>query len=263
MDLSGKVALVTGAASGLGKGIAECLAREGASVVVADIDERKAVQTAEWLVAQAHHTHVLVVKVDVSKEPEVCEAVKRTVDHFEHIDILVNNAGVPCRPSYPFINNTEEDWDRVLDINVKSIHFFAKAVWPYFTEQKSGRIINIGSIAGPINGLMKVPYSVSKSAVISLSRILAKEYAPYNVTVNAVNPGIIWTPFWAEFLAPHFESQGKDMKEVFDSRVKALVPLGRPQTPEDIGYAVTFLASDRAKNITGQVLNVDGGVVMW
>lgn len=263
MQLKDKVAIVTGAGSGLGKAIACRLAHEGARVVVADVNKKKALQAARDIagLVRADCANIRGIKVDVAKTSEVKALIKRTRASFGRIDILVNNAGVPCRVGYPFTNNTEKDWDRVWDVNVKSIFRTAKAVWPYFTKQKAGRIINIASIAGPINGTMKPPYSVSKMGVISFTRILAKEFAPYGVTVNAVSPGIIWTPFWAKELAPYFP--GKSMRDVFDERVQALVPMKREQTPEDIAYAVLFFASDEAKNITGQVLSVDGGVVMW
>jgi NAD(P)-dependent dehydrogenase (short-subunit alcohol dehydrogenase family) len=185
---------------------------------------------------------------------------------FGRLDILVNNAGVASRPGMPFTNNTEADWDHVFAVNVKSIFLLTKALAPHFMERRQGRIINIASIAGPIAAVTMPPYSVSKMGVITFTRILAKELAPYNVTVNAICPGVLWTDFW-QGLAAHIAEtnpafKGMTPRQVFDKRVKDLIPMGREQTPEDIGWAAVFLASDQARNITGQALNVDGGTVM-
>ena len=141
-----------------------------------------------------------------------------------------------------------------------------KALAPYFIERKAGRIINIASIAGPLASLTMPPYSVAKGGVITFTRVIAKELAPHGVTVNAICPGVLWTGFWqklAQYIAdtnPAFK--GMTARQVFDKRVGDVVPMKREQTPEDIGYAAVFLASEEARNITGQALNVDGGSVM-
>jgi len=178
----------------------------------------------------------------------------------------VNNAGMASAPGMPFTNNSEEDWDRTYQVNLKSVFLMCKAIAPYFIERKAGRIINIASIAGPLAALTMPPYSVAKGGVITFTRVIAKELAPHGVTVNAICPGVLWTAFWeklAQFIAdtnPAFK--GMTARQVFDKRVGDVIPMKREQTPEDIGYAAVFLASEEARNITGQALNVDGGSVM-
>jgi meso-butanediol dehydrogenase/(S,S)-butanediol dehydrogenase/diacetyl reductase len=166
----------------------------------------------------------------------------------------------------PFTNNTEEDWDRTFAVNTKSVFLTCKAIAPHFIERKAGRIVNIASIAGPISAPTMPPYSVAKMGVITLTRIIAKELAPHGVTVNAICPGVLWTDFWQKLAAHLAETnpvfKGMTARQVFDKRVADITPMKREQTPEDIGWAAVFLASDEARNITGQSLNVDGGVVM-
>ncbi len=182
------------------------------------------------------------------------------------IDILVNNAGSACPPGNPFTRNEEADWDLVWAVNVKSIFFACKAIAPYFIARKAGKIINIASIAGTMNSPNMPPYSVSKMGVVTFTKIVAKEMAQHNVNVNAICPGILWTQFWQEtaerLSRPGAPFAGMEPRAVFDNRVNAVIPMKREQTPEDIGWAVTFLASEEARNITGQALNVDGGSVM-
>jgi len=208
----------------------------------------------------------LALECDVTRQADIDRIVGKALETFGRLDILVNNAGVASRPGMPFTNNTEADWDQVFAVNVKSIFLLAKALTPHFMERRQGRIINIASIAGPISAVTMPPYSVSKMGVITFTRILAKELAPHNVTVNALCPGVLWTDFW-QGLAAHIAEtnpafKGMTPRQVFDKRVKDLIPMGREQTPEDIGWAAVFLASDQARNITGQALNVDGGTVM-
>ena len=184
---------------------------------------------------------------------------------FGKIDILVNNAGVACNPG-SFVVSQESDWDKVWAVNVKSVFFAGKAIAPYFMERKAGKIINIASIAGPMNSQNMPPYSVSKMGVITLTKVMAKDMAPHGVNVNAICPGVLWTAFWHGLAAQMAKNlpafAGKTPREVFENRVEAIVPMKREQTPEDIGWAAVFLASDQARNITGQALHVDGGVVM-
>ncbi|MBI2000301.1 MAG: 3-oxoacyl-ACP reductase FabG, partial [candidate division NC10 bacterium] len=261
MRLAGKVAIVTGGAQGIGRGIVLCMAKEGADIAIADLKVEEAAKVADEVKALGRKA--LAVKADVTKQADF-EALFETVKkELGKIDILVNNAGVACKPGLPFTNNTEEDWDRVHAVNVKSIFFACKAIAPYFIERKAGRIINIASIAGPMNSPSMPPYSVSKMGVITFTKIVAKELAAHDVTVNAICPGILWTAFWqelAETMArtnPQFA--GMMPRQVFDSRVQAVIPMKREQTPEDIGWAAVFLASDEARSITGQALHVDGG----
>ena len=264
MRLAGKVAIVTGGAMGIGRGIARCMAKEGADIAIADLQIEPAAKVADEVKALGRKA--LVVKTDVTKEADFPALFEKVRKELGRIDILVNNAGVSCKPGLPFTNNTEEDWDRVYDVNVKSIFFGCKALAPYFTERKAGRIINIASIAGTMSSPVMPPYSVSKMGVITFTRIVAKELAPHGITVNAICPGILWTAFWQD-LAVHMakanpQYAGMTPRQVFESRINAVIPMKREQTPEDIGWAAVFLASEEARNITGQALHVDGGVVM-
>jgi len=264
MRLAGRVAIVTGGAMGIGRGIVLCMAREGADVAIADLQVEPAAKVADEVKTLGRKA--LVVKTDVSKERDFQALFDRVKTELGGIDILVNNAGVACKPGLPFTNNTEEDWDRVHAVNVKSIFFACKAIAPYFIEKRAGKIINIASIAGPMNSPSMPPYSVSKMGVITFTKIVAKELAAHGINVNAICPGVLWTAFWQETAERMAQGGGQyagmTPRQVFETRVNAIVPLKREQTPEDIGWAAVFLASDQARSITGQALHVDGGVVM-
>ena len=264
MRLAGKVAVVTGGAMGIGRGIVLCMAKEGADIAIADLQAEAAGKVADEVKALGRKA--LAVRTDVTKAGDFEALFERAKRELGGIDILVNNAGVACQPGLPFTNNREEDWDRVYAVNVKSIFFACKAIAPYFIERKAGRIINIASIAGPMNSPSMPPYSVSKMGVITFTKIVAKELAAHGINVNAICPGILWTAFWQETAERMAKGGGQyagmTPRQVFESRVAAVVPMKREQTPEDIGGAAVFLASDDARNITGQTLHVDGGVVM-
>ena len=264
MRLAGKVAVVTGGGSGIGRGIVLAMAREGADVVIPDIQVLNAEKVAGE--AKGLGRKVLAMKTDVTSAADVKTMVDRTRETFGKIDILVNNAGAAGPPGMPFTNNTEEDWDRTFAVNTKSVFLTCKAITPHFIDRKAGRIVNIASIAGPISAPTMPPYSVAKMGVITLTRIIAKELAPHGITVNAICPGVLWTDFWQKLAAHLAETnpafKGMTARQVFDKRVGDITPMKREQTPEDIGWAAVFLASDEARNITGQALNVDGGVVM-
>jgi NAD(P)-dependent dehydrogenase (short-subunit alcohol dehydrogenase family) len=264
MRLADKVAVVTGGGSGIGRGIVLCMAREGADIAIPDLQVENAQRVAEEV--RGLGRKALAIKTDVTRAVDVNGMLKRVREEFGRVDILVNNAGVASPPGMPFTSNVEEDWDRVYAVNVKSIFLTCKAIAPYFIERKAGRIINIASIAGPLAAATMPPYSVSKMGVITFTRIVAKELAPHGVTVNAICPGVLWTAFWeglAAYIAktnPAFA--GLTPRQVFEKRVADIIPMKREQTPEDIGWAAVFLASDEARNITGQALCVDGGAVM-
>jgi NAD(P)-dependent dehydrogenase (short-subunit alcohol dehydrogenase family) len=264
MRLAGKVTIVTGGAMGIGRGIVLCMAREGADVAIADLQVEAAGTVADEVKGLGRKA--IVLKTDVTREADFQALFDRVRKDLGKIDILVNNAGVACKPGLPFTNNTEADWDQVWAVNVKSIFFACKAIAPYFIERKAGKIINIASIAGPMNSPVLPPYSVSKMGVVTFTKIVAKDLAVHGINVNAICPGILWTAFWQEMAAtlvkinPQFA--GMTPRQVFDSRVQAVIPMKREQMPEDIGWAAVFLASDEARNITGQALEVDGGVVM-
>ncbi|MBI3636136.1 MAG: SDR family oxidoreductase [Candidatus Rokubacteria bacterium] len=264
MRLAGKVAIVTGGGSGIGRGIALAMAREGADVAIPDIQVLNAEKVADE--AKALGRKSFGMKTDVTSATDVKVMVDRVREVFGKIDIIVNNAGMASPPGMPFTNNTEEDWDRTFAVNTKSVFLTSKALAPYFIERKAGRIINIASIAGPLAALTMPPYSVAKGGVITLTRVLAKELAVHQVTVNAICPGVLYTAFW-EKLAAHIAATnpafaGMTPRQVFEKRVNDLVPMKCEQTPEDIGHAAVFLASDEARYITGQALNVDGGCVI-
>src|SRR5205809_3338733 len=182
--LAGKVAIVTGGGSGIGRGIVLTMAKEGADIAIPDIQVLNAEKTADEVKALGRR--VLAMKCDVTSSADVRLMVDRTRDVLGRIDVLVNNAGIASPPGMPFMNNTEEDWDRTFAVNTKSVFLPCKAVTPYFIERKAGRIVNIASIAGPMSAPTMPPYSVAKMGVITLTRIVAKELAPHGVTVTAI-----------------------------------------------------------------------------
>jgi NAD(P)-dependent dehydrogenase (short-subunit alcohol dehydrogenase family) len=264
MRLSGKVAIVTGGGSGIGRGIALAMAREGADIAIPDIQIVNAEKVAHEV--QALGRKCVPMRTDVTSSADVKAMVDRTRDALDRIDILVNNAGMAAPPGMPFTNNTEEDWDKTFAINTKSVFLTCKAIAPYFIERKAGRIINIASIAGPLAAPTMPPYSVAKGGVITFTRVVAKELAAHGITVNAICPGVLWTEFWQK-LAAHIANTnpafaGMTPRQVFDKRIGDIIPMKIEQQPEDIGWAAVFLASDEARYITGQALNVDGGCVM-
>jgi meso-butanediol dehydrogenase/(S,S)-butanediol dehydrogenase/diacetyl reductase len=265
MRLAGKVAMVTGGGSGIGRGIALAMAREGADISIPDIQPINAEKVAEEVKALGRKA--VAMKADVTSAADVKSMVDRTRDALGKVDILVNNAGMASRPGMPFTNNTEEDWDRTFAVNTKSVFLTCKALAPYFIERRAGRIINIASIAGPLSATTMPAYSVAKEGVITFTRVVAKELAPHRITVNAICPGVLYTDFWQK-LAAHIAAtnpafKGMTPREVFEKRVNDIVPMKCEQTPDDIGWAAVFLASDEARYITGQALMVDGGCVMW
>jgi 3-oxoacyl-[acyl-carrier protein] reductase len=245
-ELKDKVAIVTGAGQGIGKAISLTLAKKGAKVVVADISEKRfeAVRTIEETGSQA-----FAVKCDVSNRRDVENAVKETLSKFGHVDILVNNAGM--YPFKPFAEMTEEDWDKVLNVNLKSVFYFSRSVLPTKIKQGHGRIVNIASIAGFVVGFSGLAhYSASKAGIVGFTRSLALEVAQQGITVNAVAPGPIETP-GTKTLDPNLYEQTR----------KAL-PVGRWGQPEDIAELVAFLAGDQSSFITGQCIVADGGYTL-
>ena len=249
-SLEARVALITGAGSGIGRGIASVLAREGATLVLTDLDEDRARAVADELGATALHQ-------DVTSWTSSQAVVDHTLKSHGQIDILVNNAGVSR--SVPFHELDEAEWDRVHNVNVKGVFLTTRAVVPHMMQRRRGSIISISSMVGKEAIPLFVHYSASKFAVIGLTQGLAKELAPYGIRVNAVCPGVVRTPLWDPLLDQLSQSKGISRDEAWQEFVDA-IPLGRPQEPEDIGEVVAFLASERARNMTGQGVNVTGGM---
>jgi NAD(P)-dependent dehydrogenase (short-subunit alcohol dehydrogenase family) len=246
------------------------LAKEGAHVVIGDINMELAEKTAAKVRETGRKSHV--VKTDVRLKDQCKNLMETTLKEMGRIDILVCNAGVGgfihrLDSQEPSIleNISEADWDLTIDVNLKGVFLCNQAVTPYFKQQKKGKIINISSIGGR-KGVDFVPhYSASKAGVIVWSQGIALQLAPYHINVNTICPGIIWTTMWEqgakilEHTNPQFK--GMELKDIFNAMVQHMIPMGRPQTPTDIGNAVVFLASDEASEITGQALNVCGGAM--
>lgn len=258
------LAIVTGAGSGIGRAIANRLAADGHAIAVLDIDLPSAQKVAQEIIGNAGRAAGF--KCDVSRETEVNSAVEAARAQFGLVRILVNAAGVATNPGLPFTNNTEADWDRTLNVNLKSVFFLSKAVTEDLKQAGDGRIVNISSITGVINAPYMPPYSVSKAAINSLTKVMARDLAPHGVAVNAVCPGFVWTGMWDELGRKMAEAskgeQGANPQEVFAQRIRTLVPMQREQTAEEIADTVAFLCSRSARNITGQIISVDGGVTI-
>ena len=246
MRLTGKVALVTGAAQGIGRAIALLLARNGADIVVSDINLEKAEETAKEI--RAIGPKATAVKVDVSNLSDVERMVEAIIEKLAKIDILVNNAGI-TRDKL-ILRMTEEDWDAVLGVNLKGTFNCTKTVIRHMAKQRSGKIVNIASVVGEMGNAGQANYSASKAGVIGLTKTIAREYAQRGINVNAIAPGYIETP-----MTDALPEKAKD-------ELKKLIPMERLGKPEDVAEAVLFLVCEESSYITGQVLNVNGGIYM-
>ncbi|WP_088069403.1 3-oxoacyl-[acyl-carrier-protein] reductase [Gottfriedia luciferensis] len=245
--LNGKVALVTGGSRGIGKAIALSLAKNGANVVVNySGNEAAAQQVVEEITALG--VKAIAYKANVSNSEEVATLVKNTVDEFGSIDILVNNAGI-TRDGL-LLRMKDSDWDDVIDTNLKGVFNCIKAAAKFMSRQRNGRIINISSVVGQIGNPGQMNYVAAKAGVLGLTKTAAKELASRNITVNAIAPGFIETDMTNE------------LNEQIRNQMLANIPLQSFGQPEDIAHAVVFLAMDASRYITGQTINVDGGLVM-
>ncbi len=247
MSFEKKSAIVTGAAKGIGKGIALALAKEECNVVVSDIDQKEAEKVAEEI--RKMGPKALAIQCDVSKKEEVANLFSKTVQEFGKLDILVKNAGI--YPFKTFSEMEESDWDKVMNINLKSTFLCSKEAAKVLPE--GGRIVNISSIAAFVGFEGLVHYCATKGAINAMIRALALELAPKKITVNAVAPGAIDTPGAAQ------PNQPRTAAEETKKQTVAMIPLSRMGLPEDIANAVVFLASEKSNYITGQTIIVDGG----
>jgi meso-butanediol dehydrogenase / (S,S)-butanediol dehydrogenase / diacetyl reductase len=256
-ELEGLTTIVTGAGHGIGAGIAKVLAREGARVALTGRNLERLHATAQEVVAAGGEAIALVH--DVASPASCAEVVAQARETFGAIDALVNNAGISQR--LPFRDIDEQTWDRVLDVNLKGTYLMVKAVLDEMLERGSGQIVNVASLIGKVGAPLFGHYVASKFATIGLTQSLAAELAPHGIRVNAVCPGTIRTAIWDEELRAVAAEEGVSVEDAWQQALDA-IPLGRPQEPEDIGEVVAFLCSQRARNITGESININGGQLM-
>ena len=247
MKLKDRVAIVTGGARGIGKAIALAFVGEGAKVALVDVDKEKLEILKNEI--EKKKGKVITISRDITKSSEVTVMVDQVRKTFGRVDILVNNAGIIRRGTIETV--TEEDWDRVIEVNLKGTFNCCKAVVETMKSQRYGKIVNISSIAGKLGDITSAPgYGTSKAGIDALTKTLARQLAPYGVNVNAVSPHAIET----EMSAQWSEERRKE--------IIASIPLGRLGKPDDVAEAVLFLASDSASFITGEILDVNGGALM-
>ncbi|MBM86003.1 MAG: hypothetical protein CMM47_08270 [Rhodospirillaceae bacterium] len=257
MTLVGKVALVTGAGTGIGEATASAMAAMDATVVASDIDMAAAEATAE-AIRNAGGKAIAIV-ADVGDKDAVDRMIVGTLEACGQLDVIVNNAGVTRRARVMDI--TEADWDRIYRVNAKGVFLCLQAAARVMIDADGGRIINIASIAGKgYAGTSNAAYAASKGAVISLTKTAAQQLGAHNINVNAICPGVTRTALSNENLRVRAQQEGLDLETMEKRRTEA-IPLGRPNDPNDIAQMAVFLASPAARNITGQSYNVDGGIV--
>ena len=257
MVLTDRVAIVTGAGNGIGRAIALAMARAGARVVAADVDGGAAKATADAAAGLGGKS--LALDTDVGDLAAIDRMALRAVEAFGRVDVLVNNAGVTRRAG--IMDLTEQDWDRIMRVNGKGVFFCLQRVAREMIPRGGGTIINIASVAGKgYVGASNAIYATSKGGVIALTRLAALQLARHKITVNAICPGVTVTALSEANLAVRARDEGVSAEEMRRRR-DAVIPLGRANEPEDVAALAVFLASPGARNITGQSLNVDGGLV--
>lgn len=254
-NFGGRVVLVTGGGRGLGRAIVERFAREGATVAFCDLNEKNLQEVRKSLKDEGKN--VTPFTCDVTKQAQIEEMVENVVQGFGKIDVLVNNAGIN-RPHYLW-EFPEEDWDRIMEVNLKSVFLMCRAVAPHMMERRSGKIINMSSKSGGKAGSVTASgYTASKAGIVGFTRSIALELAPFNINVNAVSPGIVFTGMWDEFGELYAQKNNIPLQELHH-HYESKIPLGRAQTPESIAGVVTFLASDDASDIAGEQIFITGG----
>lgn len=247
MKLENKVSIVTGAGRGIGREIAELFAKEGSGVAICDVNE-EALFAVKEKIEETHGKKVFAQKVDVVSFREVEDFVKKTLDNFGSLDILVNNAGI-TRDNL-VLRMSEEEWDMVLDINLKGAFNCIKAVSRPMMKQRSGKIVNMASVIGVMGNAGQANYSASKGGLIALTKTVAKELGSRNINVNAIAPGFIKTD-----MTDKLSSESRE-------KLLDIIPLKRMGEPRDVANLALFLASDESAYVTGQVIKIDGGMVM-
>jgi len=245
MDLSNRVAIVTGSGRGIGQAIALKLAEVGATIVINDIGEASSINSVAAEI-RAMNRESLAILADVSLSSDVDRLVEETIATFGKVDILVNNAGITR--DQLVLRMSDEDWDKVINVNLKSVFLCTRAVLKHMIKQRWGRIISIASIIGIVGNPGQANYASAKAGIIGFTRTIAKEVASRGITANAIAPGFIDT------------GMTQQLKEDWKEELKRRIPLGYFGTPRDVAEVVAFLASEEARYITGQVLNVDGGM---
>jgi len=246
LELKDKVALVTGGAQGIGKAVALLLAQHGADIAVSDVNLQRAEETAGEIRALGRKS--MAVKANVADSEEVEQMVQTLLAGFGRIDILVNNAGIA--KDKLILRMTDEDWDAVLNVNLKGTFLCTRAVIRHMSKQRSGKIVNIASVVGEMGNAGQANYAASKAGVIGFTKTIAREFAQRGINVNAIAPGYIETP-----MTDAIPEKAKE-------ELKRMIPMERLGRPEDVARGVLFLVSEASGYITGQVLNVNGGIYM-
>lgn len=264
-DLTGRIAMITGGGQGLGLGIVKRMAEQGADVIIADINDHNAIEAKDVVITMGRKGYS--VHMDVTDKSSITNAVDEALLQVGKIDILVNNAGVAGAPGATGTFFRDVDWEFTWKVNVKGLADVTEAVLPGMRERRYGKIINLSSVAAKAARYSTVYYATTKMSVIAYTQALAREFASENINVNAIAPGRIWTAFHQDWMNEREKQgddliKGKDKYEVFMDTLKDIIPMGRPQTPSEIGALAAFLASEDAANITGQTIQCDGGQVM-
>ena len=251
VGLENKTAVITGGAKGIGSAIGLRLARDGANIVILDLQMQEAKKTADDI--RSSGVKAAAMECDVTDYEQVRKAVAEAHKEFGSIDILINNAGMD--KALPFVETDEALWDKILNVNYRSFLIASHVCVPYMIEQKSGNIVSLGSDAGRIGNPGEVLYCGTKAAIMASSKALAKELARYNIRVNSVSPGPVHTELWDRL---HPGEKGQKVTE----GVKRVIPMKRLVTPEDVADVVSFFTSEDSRYLTGQVLSIDGGLTM-